>query len=354
MKYLITDPTNISMKHLDQERKKIQLTKIVMDSTKCTYNIMSTIVPFLAKEMSYGDLTGSFPYTSSRGNRYFYVMYDHDSNAILVARLKNHTATSIVEAWKQLFNKMTKHGHETKMFILDNEFSGQLKTTLSSHHLKYQLVPPHVHCQNAAERAIKTFKTHFLSVLATADSNFPITEWDRLLPQAEMTLNLLHPARYNPKLSSHSYLNGLHNFPQTPLAPAGTKVTIHMKLQNRASWDYHGKTGWYVGPAPDHYRCFRCFIPSTSREIITDTLRFITNKIRFPNTTIETTLQKSIDKIVNILQNKSITNLVYNLPKNTIIFSFKHISTLLNNNPKMFTPHKGLPPTTVPSNGPRT
>ena len=229
MKYLITDPTNISMGHLDQERKNTQSTKVPTESPQCTYNISSTIIPFSAKEISYGDLTGAFPYTSSRGNHYLYVMYDHDSNAILVAPLKNRSTTSIVEAWKQLFTRLTQHGHETIMFILDNKFSGQLKSTLTSHKLQYQLIPPNVHCRNTAERAIKTFKNHFLSVLATADPNFPISEWDWLLPQVEMTLNLLRPDRCNPKLSSYSYLNGFHNFAKTPLAPAGTKVIIHMK-----------------------------------------------------------------------------------------------------------------------------
>ena len=131
--------------------------------------------------------------------------------------------------------------------------------------LTFQLVPPHVHQRNAAERAIKFFKNHFVSVLATADQEYPITEWDRHLSQAEMTLNLMRAARCNPKLSEYTYLHGLHNFATTPLAPAGTKVVIHKKPQNRASWDYHGCTVWYIGPPPDHYRCFRCFIPSTGR-----------------------------------------------------------------------------------------
>ena len=73
-------------------------------------------------------------------------MYDHDSNGILVAPLKNRNANTIKEAWIFLFAKLTKHGHKTKMFILDNEFSSKLKDTLKSNNLKYQLVPPNVLC----------------------------------------------------------------------------------------------------------------------------------------------------------------------------------------------------------------
>ena len=86
----------------------------------------------------------------------------------------------------------------------------------------FQLVPSHHHMQNAAENAIKTFKSHFLSGLATCDKHFPISEWDRLLLQAELTLNLLQNARINPKLSSWAYINGCHKFNRHPLAPPGS------------------------------------------------------------------------------------------------------------------------------------
>ena len=96
-----------------------------------------------------------------------------------------------------------------------------------------------------------------------------------------MTLDLLRPAHCNPKLSAYAYLEGQHDYNKVLLAPPGTRVIIHKKTNKRASWDYHGQVGWYVGPAMDHYRCFRCFVPSTGKEIITDTLRFIPRKYLF-------------------------------------------------------------------------
>ena len=222
------------------------------------------------------------------------------------------------------------------MFVLDNEFSSRLKDVLKNNNLKYQLVPPNVHCRNAAERAIQTFKNHFLSVLATADNEFPISEWDRLLPQAEMTLNLMRESRCNPKLSAYNYLHGMYNFATTPLAPAGTKVIIHMKPNNRASWQYHGRTGWYIGPAHDHYRCFRCFVPSTGKEIVTDSLRFIPQKLIFPKVSINDTLQDSMNKIIRVLQDTNTSLSTYKPYKDDILSSFKKVSTILNNNPQLF------------------
>ncbi len=46
------------------------------------------------------------------------------------------------------------------------------------------------------------------STLAAIDPNFPVREWDRLLPQIEITLNLLRTSRSNPKLSAYAYMNG--------------------------------------------------------------------------------------------------------------------------------------------------
>ena len=86
-----------------------------------------------------------------------------------------------------------------------------------------------MHRANAAERCIQTFKDHLLSGLATCNPEFPINEWDRLLPQCEMSLNLLRSARCNSNLSAYTYLEGIHNFNKVPLAPPGTKVIIHKK-----------------------------------------------------------------------------------------------------------------------------
>ena len=56
------------------------------------------------------------------------------------------------------------------------------------------LIEPHNHRVNATERAIQTFKAHFISMLATTNSNFPLQLWDRLMNQVETTLNLMCPS----------------------------------------------------------------------------------------------------------------------------------------------------------------
>jgi hypothetical protein len=50
---------------------------------------------------------------------------------------------------------------------------------------------PDLHRCNAAERAIQTFKNHFIAGLSSTDKHLPMHLWDRLLLQATTPLNLL-------------------------------------------------------------------------------------------------------------------------------------------------------------------
>jgi hypothetical protein len=78
------------------------------------------------------------------------------------------------------------------MHWMDNEALAAIKQLLTKEFkLEYQLVPPHIHRHNMAERAIHTFKNHFIAGLCLANDDFPIILWDKLLPQAEITLNLM-------------------------------------------------------------------------------------------------------------------------------------------------------------------
>ena len=68
--------------------------------------------------------------------------------------------------------------------------------------IQWQLVPPGNHRRNAAERHIRTFKNHFISILAGIDPDFLLHLWDKLIPQACITINLLSNSYRNPQLSA--------------------------------------------------------------------------------------------------------------------------------------------------------
>jgi hypothetical protein len=96
--------------------------------------------------------------------------------------------------------------------------------------VEYQLVPPHCHRRNAAIRAIRTFKEHFVAGLASVDPDFALHLWDHILPQAEMTLNLLRRYREHPQLSAGAHYHGMVDYNKTVFAPPGCKIIAHEKL----------------------------------------------------------------------------------------------------------------------------
>ncbi len=81
-----------------------------------------------------------------------------------------------------------------KKGILDNECSEEFKAQIRKNNMTFQLVPPHDHRQNKAEKAIQTFKAHFISIMCGTDKDFPLHLWCPLFPQAEHTLNMLRSA----------------------------------------------------------------------------------------------------------------------------------------------------------------
>ena len=181
----------------------------------------------------YIDLTGRFPQRSSRGNEYILVGYHYDGNTILATALKDRTASSIVQAWQKMHDQFKLAGAAPSTYILDNEKSKELENVFIREKVKYQLSPPNCHRTNKAERAIQTFKCHFKSGLASTDPNFPLAEWDRLIEQAVIPLNLLRSSRAKPNLSAYSYIFGEFDFTATPLAPPGTRIVSHTKPAKR-------------------------------------------------------------------------------------------------------------------------
>eukprot|EP00804_Cyclotella_cryptica_P024291 CCRYP_012551-RA/>CCRYP_012551-RA protein AED:0.46 eAED:0.46 QI:0/0/0/1/0/0/2/0/197 len=137
---------------------------------------------------------------------------------------------------------------------------------LGKYNFTVELVPPGCHCRNAAKVAIRIFKSHFLSILAGTDESFPLSLWDRLLSQTEITLNLLRQSNAHPP--------SRHMPTSMPLAPMGCEVQVHKKTDQRGTWAYHCVDGWYLFTLPEHYHVHNCHIKSTKAERLSDTIHF--------------------------------------------------------------------------------
>ncbi len=118
------------------------------------------------------------------------------------------------------------HENKLRMHILDNEASMAFKEAIKQY-CNLQSVPPDTHHYNLAERAIQTFKSHFIAILAGVDPSFPMYIWDHLLPQTVLTLNLLRQANANPVISAYEYIHRAFDYNTMSLAPLGCAVQIH-------------------------------------------------------------------------------------------------------------------------------
>ena len=142
-----------------------------------------------------------------------------------------------------------------------------------------------MHRLNSAEREIRTFKAHFLAIFAGVYPYFPRRLWDHLLPQTELTLNLLRQATANPAISVWEYFNGKFNYNATPLGPLGVSVIVHTKKGRRQSWDFCSKDGWGLGALMTHYRCQSVIPKLTISMMISDTKEFRHHHITYPSVT---------------------------------------------------------------------
>jgi Reverse transcriptase (RNA-dependent DNA polymerase) len=278
-----------AMGHLDAQRKNTRSTKPKQGpanteeetdafppqpkKTKRTNTCFLTAME--PTHIVYSDQTGRLPHPSSGGNNYLVIAYDYDSNHILLRPVKSRTATHLTEAIADIHATLTRGGCQPQFHRLDNECSQDLKEYFAKADVQYQLAPPHEHRSNAAERAIRTAKNHLAAGWWSTDPNFPMHLWDKTIPQAELTLNLLRHSRINPMLSAWEQIHGKYDFNRTPIAPPGIRVKAHARPAQRQTWAPHTFDAWYVGPAFDHYRCYTVWaIQSRQTRIVNQVMWF--------------------------------------------------------------------------------
>jgi hypothetical protein len=139
--------------------------------------------------------------------------------------------------------------------------------------LPVTFVPPQTHRSNPAERAVRTGKNHLISVFSSTHPDFPDDLWDRLLPYAEITLNIMRSWRPDPSLSAWSGIHHLpYDFSAHPIHPPGQLCLAFSDPDNRETWAPHGDRAFTLGPALTHYRCQRVYVVSPRSERIAFTL----------------------------------------------------------------------------------
>jgi hypothetical protein len=249
----------------------------------------------------YSDGTGRLPKTSRRGMNYIMVMVEIDSMAILAEAMRNRSAKEQCRAYQLLLDRLHSYKIFPKKHILDNEISDDLKSVIKRNNLEYELVPPHDHRRNIAEKGIQTYKSHLISILCGTDKDFPLYLWCDLLPQVEHMLNLLRPSGKLPTVSAYAYLHGQHNYDRHPFTPLGCKVEAHVMPSNRDTWAEHTLSGYYIGCSHEHYRCHKVYVTSTRHIRVFQTVFFKHKYLTQPTFTSHDALIVAADKLADAI-----------------------------------------------------
>jgi hypothetical protein len=202
------------------------------------------------------------------------VSYDYDSHTVNNTPMKNRGDNEMVRAYDLLVHALIDRFIKPIPQCMDNEAFIALKSYLTRQGIDFQLAPPHIHRSSAAEHTIQTFKNEFIAEICSCDPNSPLKLWDKLIPQVTITLNLLRKSWINPCMSAYAQLNGHYDFNRAPMAPPGTSIISHEKLDQHASWAPHNVDGYYLALAVDHYRCYQVYITKTQAIRVAENMGF--------------------------------------------------------------------------------
>ncbi len=197
---------------------------------------------------------GAFPFTSQPGNRYIMVAIHLDAYNIFVEPMQGRSTEEMIRAYKKtewdLHVSDSRNTHWTmKPWRPSNNAS-------ENNRCNTNWPPPGNHQCNQAEPAIKTFKAHFISILARVNNKFPLSLWWHLLKPTELTFNLLHKSKVAPKISAFAYIHRPHNYMKKLFAPLGCAIQANVEPEDCHTWDTQSDSGFSIGTSIEHHRWF--------------------------------------------------------------------------------------------------
>ena len=217
------------------------------------------------------DYTGRLPTRGSKGTLYFLVACW--GSYIHLEPLSSMTGAATAVAIKAAVTFFRDKQVTLTTIRMDNQSSPEVRQLAHELDLQWDIVTPYQKQPNRAERAIRTAKNHIIATRAGFHPDCSPTFIDRCLFQIELTLNVMHPFEYDPKLSAHHGLfQHRFDFARHPIAPAGSKVLTWDSPDTRGSWADHGVSGIYLGPAMRHFRAFHIWVPQTYAQRISSTV----------------------------------------------------------------------------------
>ena len=149
-----------------------------------------------------------FPHHFKQGEKYIYVMYVYECNAILTTAKENMSDKEAIKTFKILTEDFKSRWIYPGFHFMDKEASNALNLTMATMNIKYQLVHPSNHRAKNTERAIHTFNNHFIAGMCSVDKYIHLKLWYRLLHQATISINLLRKSRTLTHILAYTHIFG--------------------------------------------------------------------------------------------------------------------------------------------------
>lgn len=251
---------------------------------------------------AHADAAGAFQVRSNSGALYQIIYYHEDTNIIHVETTKSRSGSDLLAALQRAIRFFKDRGATPlKIVRMDNEISASMETWLDNSVIELELTPVAQHRTNRAERAIRTWKGHFIAILAGIDPECPISLWEDFIEQAELTLNLMRVSPSNPTISAWEMLCGRFDINSTPIAPLGMKVLVHDTPEKRGSWHGHGSLGYYTGRALKHYRCHTVWMKESRGTRVSDCLSWHPVLLKMPGSSLIEELTSAVVETQRLL-----------------------------------------------------
>jgi hypothetical protein len=106
---------------------------------------------------------------------------------------------------------------------LNNAASKALQEYLTESDIEHQWFC-HMFIAEMLLNGIFKLSNHLVVELCSTDKEFPSQFWEKLIPQALLTLNMMRTSKINPTTSSETQLKGFYSFNGAPLVLPSTRI----------------------------------------------------------------------------------------------------------------------------------
>ena len=97
--------------------------------------------------------------------------------------MENQNDGTMIAIFQSIVKYLKQHGVNPQLNMLDNECFKVIKAYIVKEKIDMQLVKPHNHHVNAAERLIAMVKNHIVAGFSSIHKVCPLQLWDNFLEQ---------------------------------------------------------------------------------------------------------------------------------------------------------------------------